>query len=462
MRQSLDRWSIRTRITVGSVLVGLVVFAAVGLVLHLQVGAAVAETDRSLVRSDLAPFVQDLRQNADEAPDEPAAGALVAVRSADGRWLVDSLPPALRDALPPRAAEGTETVLQLRADGRTWTVAGSDVDGTVAWAARDTRGGAETLRHVDRSLVVGAALAVLALGAAAWLLTGLALRPVTRMRQRAEALADGAPGHLPVGPADDELSALARTLNRFVDRQHEDAERGRRMVSDASHELRTPLAALTARLELARRHRGDADALEQDLAAADHDAGRLAALAGSLLALSRLDDRTDPPVETTAADLVSELMTAVDRVRALPGADHREVDFTTEVPDPAAVYRLDAGAFVRVVDNLAANAITATPPGGSVRIALTQTAQDLVLCVVDDGPGVPASFLPRAFERFARADPARTSALGGSGLGLAIVRGTAERAGGTATLRNVGPTDREAHPAPGGSGAVAEVRIPRR
>ncbi len=223
------------------------------------------------------------------------------------------------------------------------------------------------------------------------------------MRRRAEDLGDGgADGHLPVGPAEDELAALARTLNRFVDRQHENAARERRMVSDAAHELRTPLAALTARLELAHRHSGDAPALEGDLTAAERDAARLSALAASLLELSRLDDGADEHVTSTADELVSELMASVDRARALPEAVTTEVDFVTAVPDGDARYAIGRSAFARVVDNLTANALAAAT-GGSVQVDLAQRDDELVLRVLDDGPGVPDAFLPHAFERFARA-----------------------------------------------------------
>ncbi len=480
MRRWLLRRSIRTRITLGSVAVGLVVLSAASVALHHQVRTATEDTDRSLAASDLAPFVQDLRQNPDELPDEPTRGVLVGIR-ADGRWVVDTLPRGVREALPTTADTSGSTdgrlqgdgdgdrdrdggrdgsgdrdgdraaTREVRADGRTYVVAGQQVGDTVVWAARDTRPGQETIRRVDRSLVVGTLLAVAAFAGTAWVLTGLALRPVARMRRRAEDLGDGgADGHLPVGPAEDELAALARTLNRFVDRQHENAARERRMVSDAAHELRTPLAALTARLELAHRHSGDAPALEGDLTAAERDAARLSALAASLLELSRLDDGADEHVTSTADELVSELMASVDRARALPEAVTTEVDFVTAVPDGDARYAIGRSAFARVVDNLTANALAAAT-GGSVQVDLAQRDDELVLRVLDDGPGVPDAFLPHAFERFARADASRNSALGGSGLGLALVRGTAERAGGSATLRN-----RET------GGAEAEVRLPRR
>lgn len=455
----LRRLSIRARITLGSLLVGAVVLSGVAVVLHVQIERATLATDRSLAAGDAAPFVSDLRNNPGEPPDRPAEGVLVGIVTADGRWVVDTLPADVRAALPATVPDD-EVDLRLHTGHRLVTVVGVPVAGaggsSVVWAAHDGRAGQETVQRVDRSLAVGTVLALLAFAATAWLLSTLALRPVGRMRRTAEAISSGAAdGHLPVGPSDDELGALARTLNAFIDRQREHTLRERRMVSDASHELRTPLAALTARLELAHRSSGDAEALERELRAAEVDAGRLVVLANTLLELSRLDEAGPVPT-TAAADLVTELMGSIDRARAIGGT--RDIDFSVAVDAPTAGYGLEPAAFARVVDNLVANAVAATADDGAVRVALAQhTDGALELRVVDDGPGVPEAFLTQAFERFARADSARRAVqrgsgnVSGSGLGLALVRGIAERAGGTAALGN------GEH-----GGAVATVVLPPR
>ncbi|WP_420364596.1 HAMP domain-containing sensor histidine kinase [Curtobacterium sp. L3-7] len=452
------RLSIRARITLGSLVVGAVVLCGVAVVLHVQIERASLASDASLASGDAAPFVSDLLHNPDEPPDRPAEGVLVGIRSASGRWVVDSLPAEVRSVLPTDVPEGGVT-LRTEAGHRVMTVVGTPVvndDGAfVVWAAHDGRAGEETVARVDRSLAVGTVLALLAFGAAAWLLSTLALRPVGRMRRTAEDLSAGrTSGHLPVGTSDDELAALARTLNAFIDRQRENAERERRMVSDASHELRTPLAALTARLELAHRSAGDADALARELQAAEDDAARLVALANTMLELSRLDE-AEPAPPTAAADLVTELMGSIDRARAAHGAGDRDIDFSVAVDAPDERYGVEPAAFARVVDNLVANAVAAGDARGVVRVQLEQDAtRRLVLRVVDDGHGIPEGFLPKAFERFARADSSRRTAPSGngtgSGLGLALVRGIAERAGGTASLRN--GEER---------GAVATVVLPR-
>ena len=451
----LRRLSIRARITAGSLIVGAVVLSGVAVVLHVEIERATLATDRSLAAGDAAPFVSDLRHNPNEPPDRPAEDVLVGIRSASGNWVVDSLPRDVRQALP-ASVPADERTLRLSTDRRVVSVVGipvtNDAGSFVVWAAHDGRAGQETLQRVDRSLIVGTVLALLAFAVTAWLLSTLALRPVARMRRTAERLSAGSDdGHLPVGASDDELAALARTLNAFIDRQRENAERERRMVSDASHELRTPLAALTARLELAHQSSGDAVALERELVAAESDAARLVALANTLLELSRLDE-AGPTPSSTAADLVTELMGSIDRARAVSGAGARDIDFTVATHTSDQRYALEPAAFARVVDNLVANAIAAGEDRGVIRVIVEQDSGGvLVLRVIDDGSGVPDAFLPQAFDRFTRADQARRAVLGGSGLGLALVRGIAERAGGAAALEN-GVR----------GGAIATVRFPPR
>ncbi|MCY1692925.1 MULTISPECIES: sensor histidine kinase [unclassified Curtobacterium] len=489
--------SIRTRITLGSLLIGAIVLAAVAVVLHLQIRAQTRSTEVSLATSDIAPFLADLRNHPDEQPDAPSAGVLVAVQSPDGSFLVDTLPHDVRRGLPgssdvdgtrtgpgqhrgePGDGPGTRnreggpadgvpvglsttdgrTTYRTQADGAVFSVVGerlSTADGTFrVWAARNGAAGELTLAAVDRSLVIGTVLALAAFAGTAWLLTSLALRPVARMRRAAEDLSTGdADGDLPVGRTDDEIADLATTLNAFLQRQRASAEHERRMVSDASHELRTPLAVLTNRLELAHRSFGDAEALERDVRSIETDVHRLTALTATLLELSRLDETAPSTVTvapTTASDLVSELMAAIDRGRAGTGDAAVGVDFDLEVSDPEATYAVSAAAFGRVLDNLVTNATTFSPEGGSVRVHLAQRADTaLVLTVTDDGPGVPASFIPVAFDRFTRADESRRRVRGGSGLGLSLVRAIAMSAGGSTELAN----------APGG-GAVATVMLPR-
>jgi signal transduction histidine kinase len=325
-------------------------------------------------------------------------------------------------------------------------------------AARNDETTALILDRLTAALLIGAAVLILGFGAASWLLARAALRPVSRMREQAERIAgeertrrEESTGLLTVGPAEDELSALATTLNDLIRRLRASAERERQMVSDASHELRTPLAVLRGQLELAELDAGDAESLLSDIRSSHATAIRLGQLANNLLELSRIEagpssGRID---WRTFAD---ELTDAVDRARLLVSSDDDEgrisIDYDYDPrqrPDPDARVALSPTDVGRILDNLLGNAITAIRSASlkeaAVTASLSVSGPNVVLTVRDTGPGMPADFIPVALDRFTRADGARTSRSGtGGGLGLAIVAALADAAGGEVVLANGEPT----------------------
>jgi two-component system, OmpR family, sensor kinase len=331
-------------------------------------------------------------------------------------------------------------------------------------AARNAQSEAIVVDDLTGTLSLTGLLILVAFGIASWALATAALRPVNRMRREAERLSTATDrAELPVGPARDELASLATTLNAFLARTRQSTERERQMVSDASHELRTPLAILTTQLDLATLDTGDAVALEAHIERAKQSVARLSRLANDLLTLSRIEESErvadSGEMQVTGwSDLGDEVMAAVDRVRLIAGTKDVTVDFDLEPPvdeggEPR--YRLDTKGMAQLVTNIATNAVVALPRGGGVLVSWStsdaddgEREGDGVLRITDDGPGVPESFVPVAFDRFTRPDEARTSRQsdpatgsipmpGGSGLGLAIVRAIAEQAGGTASLRNL-------------------------
>ncbi|MGK9147110.1 HAMP domain-containing histidine kinase [Plantibacter flavus] len=456
----LRRLSIRARITLGSVLVAVVLVTAASLAMHQRLEQIVHDSEVTLAQGDLSSFAADIRANPTEPPDQPAAGILVSVQAPDGSIPVDTMPHDIREVVLATDGEdrGSRTGERLDPQGTSTVVTDERVRFTVVgetvstaegewqlWAARSGAGSDLTVEALDRALLIGAVVLVLAFGATAWLLATAALRPVNLMRRTAESLGtsshsgdeqreDG--GLLPVGPAEDELADLARTLNDFIVRTRSAAEREREMVSAASHELRTPIAVMTTQLELAHRSFGDADALERVVREAEGSLHRLARLASNLLELSRLDANPTDDRTTTARALESELMEAVDRGRLLAGAGGPAIEFSVALQDDATSFGVSSTSFSRVLDNLLANALAATPQTGTVRLELRQLDDELVLTVTDTGRGLPEEFIPRAFERFSRPGEARDVASGGSGLGLALVDAIIRGAGGEARIAN--------------------------
>ncbi len=442
MSRLLNRLSVRARLTIGSVLIAAILFGAALVIVRINVGSILDSANRTLASADLVPLATEIARKPGGPIDDTGKGSLVYVRDPSGRVELDSLPDDLREKIAERPA--ADEVFSASVDGSSFVVVGEKVagrDGTWAlWAARSVESSDLTAQALDRLLVIGGLVLLAFFGVASWLLGTAALRPVTRMRLQAENLsaAEGAEG-LPVGPARDEINALAVTLNAFLARVRRSTAREKQVVSDAAHELRTPLAALQTQLELTHNHLHEPEVLEGRIRAAEKSVGRLSSLASNLLALSRLEAGETDEETSTGDRLATEFMDGIDRARLLGMGTHVEVSYSLEIGRPEARYALSPASFSRVVDNLASNAIAAVGERGSVSIELRDDGAGIEVVVRDDGPGMPPEFLERAFDRFSRADDSRTGVTGGSGLGLALVRAICVKAGGSVSLRNSDP-----------------------
>jgi two-component system OmpR family sensor kinase len=212
-------------------------------------------------------------------------------------------------------------------------------------------------------------------------------------------------------------------------RLHDALARQRGFVADAGHELRTPLATLRAEVDLALRGDRDAAELRAALESAAEEAERMTRLADDLLVLARADQGRLPlhPQPIVAGELLER---AAARASAAAGAVGRAV---VAEPRPEVQLLADPDRALQALDNLLANALRY----GDGTITLSARARDdyVELHVTDEGQGIPADLIERAFERFARGDEARASG-SGSGLGLAIVEAVARAHEGEAHARN--------------------------
>jgi heavy metal sensor kinase len=283
----------------------------------------------------------------------------------------------------------------------------------------------EALDGLVVALLIGGPLALALASAGGYLLAALALRPVESMRRQASEISATDTGtRLPVPPADDEIRRLGETLNEMLGRLETALEHERRFVADASHELRTPLGMLRTELELALRRERSREELRAALVSASEETDRLARLAEDLLVLARAD-RGRLPLRVRQLGVGKLLEDVRHRYAAQAAEAGREI-----VVGP--VDRVEVGADATRLEQALGNLVDNALRYGQGPIGLEAVTRDgvLELHVVDRGPGLPADFVPRAFERFSRADEARTGP--GSGLGLAIVQVIARAHGGEA------------------------------
>jgi signal transduction histidine kinase len=447
------RWSLRLRLTVltaGLLCVALVVGAVVlSTVLSRGRVAALDEVlrDRALtvaglVTADRVPGTLPVAEPGEIAQVLDRAGRVVASSPTASRTL-PVLPPDVLAELAPDASGPEPLLLSTGASGydddvRAAVLVPAGGDGATVVATLPLTG-VEGLVRALRLALVGVVPVLTALVAAAvWVALGRALRPVERLRSAAAQVARaGGPGSLPDPGTDDEIGALARTLNEMLDRLEVAAARQRSFVGDAAHELRTPVAALAATLEVAAAHPAAYERAEL-VAELGTEVRRLGALVDDLLLLARVGSR---PVPDDPVDLGAVAREAADLVRA--AAARPEVRL--EVRGDGRT-RGDARALGRVVRNLVDNAVRHAAGRVTVDVG------DGRVVVTDDGPGVPAAERERVFERFVRLDDARTrEGAAGSGLGLAIVREVVREHGGDVRLGDAGS-----------GGLRAEVGLPGR
>jgi two-component system heavy metal sensor histidine kinase CusS len=266
-------------------------------------------------------------------------------------------------------------------------------------------------------------LLVAALGACAglgYLIARRGLRPLGRMAATAGRIGSATlHERLDLRGLPAELSDLAGTFNAMLDRLEESFQRLARFSADIAHELRTPVNNLRGEAEVALGKDRSPEEYREVLGSGLEECGRLARLIDNLLFLARAES-PETQITREPADLRSELETVCAFYEA--AAAEAGVDLTVQAP-AGLVIDLDRGLFQRALGNLVANALVHSPRGGRVTLRAGRDGGAGVVDVEDTGCGIPAEHLPHVWDRFYRADPARSTAAGRVGLGLALVKG---------------------------------------
>jgi len=335
-------------------------------------------------------------QGVQVGPEEGAGGYVYALIGPDGQplaWTANVQPSMLpgAEAVERALREGPLHVTTSSRDGEPVRlylrpVTGPRGQGLVLAVGRSQGPEMAALRRLLSILVIGGGAGVLLALGGGYFLAGRALRPIS------EAM-----------------------------------ERQRTFVADASHELRTPLSLIRASAELVRRHPEEpVGAHLQSLDDIVAESDRLGHLVGQLLTLARADagrlqlKRTEVDLTALVADVLRQLR---------PRAEARGLRLEMQAPGPLPVQG-DVDRLREVALVLLDNALRYSDDGGAVRLFLSGDGRGVRLAVADDGPGIDPRDLPHIFERFYRADRARSREDGGAGLGLAIAKALVEAHGG--------------------------------
>jgi two-component system OmpR family sensor kinase len=302
-----------------------------------------------------------------------------------------------------------------------------------------------------RSMMLIAPVILAGAAVVGYWLAGTSLKPVEVIMDEVEAISDGRSLHrrLAVPISGDEMARLALTVNGMLARLEQSFGSLHRFTADASHELKTPLMVLRAGVERALVHPGVPAEILQSLDETLAQINQMSEMVENLLTLARADEGRAPLVveEADLRDVIGDVAETAGML-----GESGNITVRSDIPAEPVAMAVDRHRIREMLLNLVTNAIKYTPAGGTVALGLAQEDGAIVFTVADTGVGIAPGDLPHIFDRFWRADPARsrTGERPGTGLGLAITKWIAEAHGGSITVQS--------RP---GRGSLFTVRLPR-
>lgn len=279
-------------------------------------------------------------------------------------------------------------------------------------------------REVLGAMLIGAILAAF-LG---YVIVRSALRPVKAIARQARSITAQ---RLDASAVPTELQALVQSFNAVLDRLQDSFQRLSQFSADLAHDLRTPLYNLTMQTEVALSQRRSDDEYQALLSSSLEEYARLARMVDTMLFLARADN-AQVALTKQQLDVADELQRIADYFEGI--ADDAGVQFAVQ---GIGTISADAALFRRAVNNLVANAIRYTPPGAVIRLSVEQLADATIINVTNPGSGISTEHIPRIFDRFYRADQARSQSASSAGLGLAIVQSIMTLHGGRAEVDSI-------------------------
>ena len=447
-----------------------VVLSAFGLAAYLEMRHSIhrtvdeelqirAEGVRQLIERNVARGDEDnLQEGLREHTELRMGGALLQVSDEQGNWIYRS--PVMSDygaprmLPPPRGAVDFMTKVRTPKNEvapmplRIWTrqvnVGGETYLIQSAFEMDDFY---EALNHFALLLWISIPLLLVSAAAGGYWISTRALAPVDQITQTARTIsAQNLSSRLVVPNTGDELQRLSETLNGMLERLEAAFKKITQFTADASHELRTPVAVMRTRAELALRKARSTEEYQEVISEVLAELEKTSALIEQLMFLARADSggQTMNFTPTNVGEILRE---ACHQGSAL--AEAKQIGFQENIVGEPMWIKGDATSLRRLFLILIDNAVKYTPASGKVEVSLHRNDGFAVAEVRDTGIGIAQTDLPNVFERFYRADKARTRELGGVGLGLSIGRWITEVHLGTIAVQS----------APG-RGSIFQVRLP--
>lgn len=432
--------SIRIRLTLWYAAVLTLTFGALGIGMLLamrEIVHAAADEDlrlrlagvqRLMERHDPAISIEEIRDEFREHSGLRIGGDLLQVADASGNWIFRSV--SIRDysiALP-SGGPPVSRLETLNLNGRPFRlltskvrVSGNDYSVQLATPVSDAY---EILQRFQWLLVVAIPPMLILASLGGYWMSRRALAPVDEITRTARSISEhNMSRRLDIADTGDELERLSETFNQMMDRLEAGFKRITEFTADASHELRTPVALVRTAAELSLRRERSGAEYKEALGQILEEAQRMSALIESLMTLARMD--------SGAEALNLEKVDAVSILRAVCGqsdplAEAERVRFSYDLPEETTFVNADPHAIRRLFLILIDNAIKYTPAGGQVHAGIRSFNGQALIEVQDTGIGISKDDLPHIFERFYRADKARSRQMGGAGLGLSIARWIAD------------------------------------
>lgn len=452
---------IRIRLTVWYFAVLAVVLSAFGVSAYVEMRHSIRQTvDEELqIRAEgvhqlIERAIQrgaedDLQEGLREHTELRQGGALLQVSDERGNWIYRS--PVMRDygvprpsTIPRRATEFMGKDVPLRI----WTLK-VNVGGEayIIQSAFEMDDFYEALDHFALLLFVSIPTLLLCAAAGGYWISTRALAPVDQITQTARTIsAQNLSSRLVVPKTGDELQRLSETLNGMLERLESAFKKITQFTADASHELRTPVAVMRTRTELSLRKARSAEEYRDVIAEVLAELEKTSALIEQLMFLARADSGAET-LRFTPTNVAEVLREACHQGSAL--AEAKQIAFQEEISGESMWVKGDTSSLRRLFLILIDNAVKYTPANGQVEVSLHRNDGFAVAEVRDTGIGIAEADLPSVFERFYRADKARTRESGGVGLGLSIGRWITEVHAGTIEVRSTP-----------GQGSVFQVRLP--